>query len=109
VRPSPPRAPPLFAFRLGHLIWDERVMAFTVEDLAVSQDEPEPYEQGVEFVLRLPKETAERLHVTIGTRDKDINPVEARDLVERWRAGAPDINAIPLDNVFVKGRLKGLF
>ncbi|EIN08726.1 hypothetical protein PUNSTDRAFT_67333 [Punctularia strigosozonata HHB-11173 SS5] len=101
--------PPLFSFRLGHLVWDDRVMALTVEDLAVSKDVPDPYEEGVAFLVKLPKEVAGRLHITVGTRDKDVNPVEAKDLVQRWRNGDSDVNAVPLDKVFVKGRLKGLF
>ncbi|KAI0366072.1 hypothetical protein BV20DRAFT_1097607 [Pilatotrama ljubarskyi] len=103
--------PPLLSFRLGHVVWNERVMAATVSDLAVATDDPgEVDKAAIDFVVGLSEEVRERLHVTVGTRNKDIPPVEAKDLVTEWRrkGSTADIRAVPLKDVWVKGRLQGL-
>ncbi|TBU57142.1 RNA ligase-domain-containing protein [Dichomitus squalens] len=104
--------PPLFSFRLEHVVWSERIMAATVVDLAVAADDPgEVDKEAVQFVLHLPDEVKQRLHITVGTRDKNVPPVEARDLVTEWKRDAtahPGVWAVPLKDVWVKGRVKGL-
>ncbi|OSD02575.1 hypothetical protein PYCCODRAFT_1389718 [Trametes coccinea BRFM310] len=104
--------PPLFSFRLGHVVWNERVMAATVQDLAVCTDDPGDVDRAaVDFVVALPEEVRERLHVTVGTRDKSVPPVEGKDLVTEWRRRGqqlPGVWAVPLKDVWVKGRIKGL-
>jgi tRNA ligase len=60
-----------------------------------------------------------RLHVTIGTRDGGVPPVEAMALVEDWRArgakegadgeGDERIWAVSVGGARVKGLVKGLF
>lgn len=107
--------PPIFKFRLGHLLWDDRVMAFTVKDLSVApladgEAEPEEWREDVErFVEKLPGDIKERMHITVGTKNKDISPVEARDLVGRFNEGKTEgIGSKELSEVWVRGRLQGL-
>lgn len=102
-------APPLFSFRLSHALWDGRVMVLVVEDVAVAREEPDPEGTGVAFVVQLPEELRARLHVTVGTKSKDIPPVEGKELVQRWRRGEPGIEVCKLDDVWVKGRVRGLY
>ena len=106
---------PTFVFRLGHVVWNTRIMAATVVDLAVSVDDAdaEAKEKGLDLVLKLPAEVKERLHVTVGTRDRDVAPVEARALVWDWKqtgdAAGEGVGSLELNDVWVKGRVKGLF
>lgn len=100
--------PPVFSFKLGNLVWDDRVMAITVSDLAVSTDHNDPDAKGAEFMANLLEEFKEKMHVTVGTRSKDVPPVEARDLVARWKKGERGIGSCKLDELWVKGRIKGL-
>ncbi|THH27521.1 hypothetical protein EUX98_g6660 [Antrodiella citrinella] len=112
-RELPPRA--LFSFRLDRLLWDDRVMAVTVSDLAVSADDgasPTSKErtQAINFVATLPDELRKHMHLTVGTREKEILPFEARLLVGRWRSGQRQgIGEVALKDVWVTGGVKGLF
>lgn len=105
---------PTFTLKLGNIIWNDRVMAITVSDLSVSthdDDDPnsEEYTKAVDFVSHLPDDVRNRLHITIGTRTKDIPPVEAKELVTLWKGGAKEgIGSFALGDVTVKGTLKGL-
>ncbi|KAL1941803.1 hypothetical protein VTO73DRAFT_6803 [Trametes versicolor] len=104
--------PPVLSFRLEELVWNGRIMAASVADLAVATDDPGDVDEGaVALVAGLPGALRERLHVTVGTRDKDVPPVEAGRLVAEWRknGAGPGVWAIPLKDGWVKGRLKGLF
>ena len=83
-------------------------MAMTVVDVAVSTSEKDPEAKGVEFVVNLPEELKERLHVTVGTRSKDVPPVEARDMVAQWKKGVKGIDSCKLNELWVSGRVKGL-
>lgn len=106
---------PTFVFRLGHVVWNTRIMAATVVDLAVPVDDAdaEAKAKGLDFVLKLPAEVKERLHVTVGTRDREVAPVEARALVWDWKqagdAAGEGVGSVELNDVWVKGRVKGLF
>ncbi|KAF8886739.1 RNA ligase-domain-containing protein [Infundibulicybe gibba] len=100
------RAPPVFRAHLGHVVWDDRVMAITVENL---QSDGGEGQEGAAFMSSLPEEVRERLHVTVGTADKEIPAVEAMALVEKWRKGEP-VQSFKLDGgTIVQGRIKGLF
>jgi tRNA ligase len=101
---------PLFSLHMSTLVWNDRVMALVVDDLAVSSDKLDPDGVGVSFALQLPEETRSRLHVTVGTWSDSIPPFEARALVEAWRQGKREkIGVLPLKDVFTTGRVKGLF
>ncbi|KAL1719118.1 RNA ligase-domain-containing protein [Schizophyllum commune] len=101
--------PPLFRFKVTHVVWDGRVMALPVEDLTLDEETGQGQE-GAEFVAKLNHETRERLHVTVGTRSANVNPVEAKSMVEKWRKGErKDVSSIELkEPLVVKGRIKGL-
>jgi tRNA ligase len=101
-------SPPTFRLRLSHLVWDARVMALAVDNLAVSADAPDDDAVGAEFVVGLDEAARRRLHVTVGTWAPDVKPFEAKALVERWRRGEAGPEAMPLGDVFVQARLKGL-
>ena len=66
----------------------------------------------MDLVVGLPAEVRDGLHITVGTRSADVPPVEARELVVEWKKregrDVPGVWAVPLDNVWVKGRVKGL-
>jgi tRNA ligase len=108
--------PPLFKGKLGHLVWDERVMAVTVEGLEVVDDESEDGGKdrkgnrlGREFLDSLSEEVRDRLHITVGTQSQGIPAVEAKTLVERFRMGKLNgCGVLELDGTVVHGRIKGL-
>ena len=104
---------PLLRFRLGDVVWNERIMAVTVVDVAVADNgEGEGGEEAVKFVELLEDEVKERLHVTVGTRDKSVPPVEAKDMVVGWKRKGDKkagVWSVPLVDVWAKGRVKGLF
>jgi tRNA ligase len=104
------QVPPLFKFRLGNVVWNDRVMAATVDELELDSDE-DSGGKGHEFVSTLPHDVRERLHITVGTRDTSVPAVEAKGLVEKWRAGdlTGNVQSIKLEGVAVKGRIKGMF
>ncbi|KAF8225851.1 RNA ligase [Tricholoma matsutake] len=102
--------PPLFKARLGHLVWNERVMAVTVEGLEVV--EGEGARLGKEFLDTLEEEVRERLHITVGTQSQGVPAVEAMDLVQTFRksdlAPGDEWGVLPLDGHVIHGRIKGL-
>ncbi|TFK49265.1 hypothetical protein OE88DRAFT_1702824 [Heliocybe sulcata] len=101
---------PLLDFKLGDLVWNDRVMAIAVENLQVVSEGDAQQQEGGELVSKLPYEVREHLHITVGTADRDIAPVEAKALVEKWREGEKDasIGSIPLQEARVQGTVKGL-
>lgn len=106
------RAPPIFSFTLGHLVWNDRVMALTVEDLELA-DEPENDadlgQEKHEFVSQLPADVRDSLHITVGTLNGDVLPYEAKGLVGMWRQGKrTGIGSLVLEGLSAKGRIKGL-
>ena len=74
--------PPSFKFKLGHIVWDKRVTALTVEDIEL--DSPGVQQEGAEFVSNLAHEIRERLYVTVGTKE-GVPVVEAMSLVASWK------------------------
>lgn len=96
--------PPLFKARLSNVVWNERVMAITLEDFDVDKGDDQ------EFVSTLPIEVRKRLHITVGTKDDKIRAVEAKDMVLDWKKGRnlDTIKSIQLNNLAVYGRIKGL-
>ncbi|KAI0341315.1 hypothetical protein BDW22DRAFT_1358802 [Trametopsis cervina] len=99
---------PLLIMKLGHVVWNGRIMAVTVSDIAVSNGDEDPDGVGIEFVVNLPAHLKPRLHITVGTLDEQVNPFEARQLVMDWRNGTKGIESCELEEVWVKGGVKGL-
>jgi len=102
--------PPLFKGRLGNLVWNDRVMALTVDDLDV--DAECGAAAGKAFLQGLHRDLTGRLHITVGTTDPSILPVEAKDLVEAFRKGndvGKSIHSVQLEDVTLRGRIKGLY
>jgi tRNA ligase len=102
--------PPLFKGTLSNLLWNDRVMAITLEDFHVDTTASPESQEGGEFVSQLPDEVRARLHITVGTGNGKILPVEAKTMVQQWRRGEEldKIKSIKLDNRIVYGRIKGL-
>ena len=103
--------PPLFKGRLGNLVWNDRVMALTVDDLDVD-GERGGEEAGKAFLRGLHDDLKGRLHITVGTINSDVPPVEAKDLVEAFRKesnGGKSIHSVQLEGVVLRGRIKGLY
>lgn len=97
---------PVFKIKLGRVLSDGNVVALVADELAVDQDEGQ---KGAEFVSLLPEAIRSRLHITVGTRTKDIAPFEAGELVKRWRAYTRNgIDEVELPDLWVKGRIRGL-
>ena len=113
---------PPFNGTLRNVLWNGRVMAITVDDFDVTETAAEgssspsssgsnDNEKGREFVSNLPDNIRSRLHITVGTRNDSIKPVEAKSMVEQWRRGEEldNIKSIKLDvDHIVHGRIKGL-
>lgn len=97
--------PPTFRFILGSVIWDDRVMTVTVDEVAPTSDDDEV---GRSFVDQLPQEVRKKLHITVGTASGDVPPIEARALVADWRDGKPT-KLLQLTNIPTEGRVIGLF
>jgi tRNA ligase len=108
-------APPEFVLRASDVVWDGRVMALAVDNVALSSDPPskDPGGEGAKFLLGVDDELKKKMHVTVGTREKDVNPYEAGGLVEKWRSGksGEGIGSVSLGDkgVMVRAGLKGLF
>ncbi|TRM62270.1 RNA ligase-domain-containing protein [Schizophyllum amplum] len=101
--------PPLFRFTVRHVIWNGRVMALPVEDL-VLEEETGQAQEGADFVAKLNHEARDKLHVTVGTRGSNVAPVEAKDMVEKWRKGDKKVSVLDLkEPLVVKGRIKGMW
>ncbi|KAG2145471.1 RNA ligase-domain-containing protein [Suillus bovinus] len=105
--------PPSFTFTLGRLVWNERVMAITVDDFKLDgspNDHSSAGQEGSEFVSKLSEEVRNSLHITVGTRDPEVPPFEAKALVEAWRFGKRlGIGSLESDGLTTRGRIKGLF
>ncbi|KAF7299196.1 tRNA ligase [Mycena indigotica] len=97
--------PPLFQFKLGHVVWNDRVMAVTVDDIELVEEGGEGH-HGAEFVAGLEDELKQRLHVTVGTRDPNVPPVEAKAMVAQWRTNGASAKSAPLNGVIGVGRVK---
>jgi len=99
--------PPLFRARLGDVLADERLMAVTVEDLSVNNPEEDEGQEGSTFISQLDPELRERLHITIGLKDDTVPAAEAGALAVSFKRGEKGADSVRLEDVFVKGRIKG--
>ena len=109
----------MFGLRVMNVVWDGRVMALTVD--GVIPFELEDGEDGIgeranklakKFVKELDEER-ERLHITVGTKDAGIAPLEAKVLVMGWRKGEKNEALKVLDlgpnGITVKARISGMW
>jgi len=99
-----------FRLSLTHVIWNDRVMALAV-DVAPEEEQGDPDLLAAQYVSSLTALERQRLHVTVGTRDGGVLPVEAKALVKRWREGKEDEERRTLklgDVMAVKARIVGL-
>jgi len=80
-------------------------MAVTVDEVVPTSDDDEA---GKAFVDQLPQEVRKKLHITVGTANKDIEPFEAHELVEDWRNGKRT-KSLQLTELPTEGRIRGLF
>ncbi|KAM6492799.1 RNA ligase [Amanita muscaria] len=106
----------LFLIHLTHVVWDGRVMALAVDSILVLPKEGEddlPHDLAKNFVDSLTDQQQRRLHVTVGTRDNDVLPIEANALVQGWRQGEckEERKVLKLGDagVTVKSVISGLF
>ncbi|KAI6021729.1 RNA ligase-domain-containing protein [Pisolithus microcarpus] len=92
--------PPFFAFNLAYLLWNDRVMAL----VATESDGNAGVNRGSSLVSQLPHQTRDLLHVTVGTADSSIPPVEAMALVEAWKRGdRSGINSLEIEGLSARG------
>jgi tRNA ligase len=103
------QSPPLFKFNLGHIVWNKRIMAVTVDNIELATTAGT--NPGQEFISSLSQNTKDRLHITVGTMGQNIPAVEGKSLVKDWRNGVKndDVRSIDLEGVVAMGRIKGLF
>ena len=121
---------PLFKGKLTNVVWNDRVMAITVDDFdldimggggesSTTTTTGGGGQEGRAFVSKLSTDVRERLHITVGTKEAGIQPVEAKLMVEEWKkkknkggggGGERDeiIKSVKLDDLVVYGRIKGL-
>ncbi|KAF9652387.1 RNA ligase [Thelephora ganbajun] len=97
-------APSTFRLTLGSVVWNDLVMAVTVDEVMPTSGD----EAGESFVEQLPEQVRKKLHITIGTTNKDIQPFEAQVLVGDWRDGR-HTKSLQLTNIPTEGRIRGLF
>ena len=97
--------PSTFQFTLGSVVWNDRVMAVTADEIAPTAGDDEA---GKSFVDQLPQEVRMGLHITVGTASRDIPPFEAHALVSDWRNGKR-IKSLQLTNIPIEGRVRGLY
>lgn len=100
-----PVNPPVFKATLGKVMWNGRVMAITIDELAL-EDAGAIAGQGEEFLLNFPAELEQRLHITVGTARAGIQAVEAKEMVLNWNKEGLVMQG--LDDTVVRGQIKGL-
>ena len=96
--------PSTFHITLGSVVWNDRVMAITADEIAPASSD----EEGKSFADQLPEEVRTGFHITVGTANKDIPPFEAHALVSDWRNGKRT-KSLQLTNIPIEGRVKGLY
>ncbi|ODN95239.1 hypothetical protein L198_04627 [Cryptococcus wingfieldii CBS 7118] len=79
--------PTLYDYALSYLVWDDRMMAFMLDDLQpASASSTERTADDSHHIGKILPPTARRdLHVTVGTVSQEVNPFESRLLVRQLR------------------------
>lgn len=89
---------PLFKFKLGTLLCDQRVMSITIEDLTYDSSSTSPESEAAKSAIALletfPDHLKSRFHITVGTKDDTIEPYQGGVLVKKWRTGGPEADGI---------------
>ena len=97
-------------FRLSHLIYNSRIMALVVDSNSILETNPQ---QPSKIMKSISSVTCERLHITIGTASRDVKPVEAGELIMKWRKqrlNPEEGGVIPLAvGEFLSGKVEGLW
>ncbi|KAJ7359383.1 RNA ligase [Mycena albidolilacea] len=106
-------AGPLFRIRLGHIVWNGRVMAVTVDDIELAEEAAGTVagRAAAEFVTQLSEQARRQLHITMGTRGTDVPPVEAKAMVELWRKSPSSAESKAIENpeIVTKAKVLGLW
>src|SRR5258708_3450970 len=102
---------PMFDFSVGSLLCDGDVMALTIENLHVRENQGRNISRDVAMALLdlIGKNVNNRLHVTVGTRNHSISPMLTGDMVTKWKKGRrAGIEEVALGDITGCGRVKGL-
>ncbi|KAJ1305166.1 hypothetical protein OPQ81_000197 [Rhizoctonia solani] len=102
---------PTFKVTFDHAVWNGNVMALSVSKVEIHREFEEEHRRLAEAVVeQIPERIANRLHLTIGTREDGINPFEAASMVSEWRDGANgDVHSVPLDKCVVEAKFLGRY
>ncbi|EJD39049.1 RNA ligase [Auricularia subglabra TFB-10046 SS5] len=93
-----------FRLRLETFVYNGRVLAAVVGDIRPSEGD----QSASTFVQQLSQTMRNRLHVTVARRNASVMPVEAKELVEKWRMNPDGVGTIALgEPVDVVARLRG--
>lgn len=120
VRLAEKQVSAMWTFNMTHLVWDNRVMALVVDDLVPTSQEG----QG-DLKDLVHEETKEGIHITVGTKEEEIRPYEARALVEMVRKrinegedegevegkvdGGGKVRWAKIGSIHGEGRVKGMW
>jgi tRNA ligase len=86
-------------------------MALAVDVVALEWQGDSAQVLAVQYASSMTAPERQRLHITVGTRDSGILPVEAKALVKSWRSVEEDRERRTLklgDIITVKARIAGL-
>ncbi|KDQ11520.1 hypothetical protein BOTBODRAFT_57305 [Botryobasidium botryosum FD-172 SS1] len=98
--------PPLFKFNLGSVVFNDRVMAISVDSLSVDGDTGGG--EGAELLKSFSGTLVGQWHITVGTVSEDVPPYEGSHLVRGWRSDRAFAESIELKGATAAGRVKGL-
>ncbi|KAH7105959.1 RNA ligase-domain-containing protein [Auriculariales sp. MPI-PUGE-AT-0066] len=94
-----------FRLTFERLVFNDRIIAAVETGL---QAEDEDATAGT-LIAAIPERISRRFHVTVARRDRNVSPVEAKALVEKWRADPSSVQTVVFDDlVECKARMKGL-
>ncbi|KZS97411.1 hypothetical protein SISNIDRAFT_406536 [Sistotremastrum niveocremeum HHB9708] len=124
----------LFRFTISHILFTPRLIALSISPTSLApiqstttassnkahndgaqESGVDPRAQGV--LNEIPKEVKERMHITVGTRDSGVKPVEAGDVIASWKKGTfpssgsngkEGIIEIGEGGIEARGRIRGM-
>lgn len=102
---------PEWLIKPNSIICDDKVMAIAVDLTYAASTNPRQSEQADGFLSMLPQNLRSRLHITVGTQDVTVHPVEAKELTNRWRrsreTNLKGIAVVPMSGITLKGKMAG--